>query len=114
MSSCIEIVKRVKDDVESGKPGDAELRVFDIGMVRHQICLRIESLRSLFGNQCFRLLDVLMSEEELSVQVTQVDGIEVYDMYLAISNLDQVLQQLAADSACANQQNPRLNMSASI
>lgn len=36
-------------------------------------------------NQSFGLFDVLMTEEELAVQVAEVDGIKVYDVYFAIT-----------------------------
>lgn len=36
-------------------------------------------------NQSFGLFDVFVTEEELAVQVAEVDGIKVHDVYFAIT-----------------------------
>jgi hypothetical protein len=51
---------------------------------------------------------VLMSEKELSVQVTEIDGVQVDDMDLAVAGEDEVLEQFATYATCANEQNARL------
>lgn len=55
--------------------------------------------------QSLRFLDMLVSEEELSVQVTEVDGIEVYDVDFTKAGEYEVLQQFTSNSSCANHQN---------
>jgi hypothetical protein len=53
------------------------------------ICNMIENARSTY--QCLGLLDVLMSEEELAIQVGEIDGIEVYNVDLAETGENNVL-----------------------
>ena len=49
MSSSIEIVERIEDEIESLEPVDIEFGVFDIGMMRFKFDVRIE-----FGGCFFR------------------------------------------------------------
>ena len=56
----------------------------------------------------FRLLDVFVSEEELAVEVAQVDGVEIDDVDLAEAGQSEVLEQFAADAACADEQDAGL------
>jgi len=51
-----------------------------------------------FPYQCFRLLDVLVAEQELAVEVAQVDGVEVDDVDFAKAGENEVLEQLAANA----------------
>jgi len=51
---------------------------------------------------------MFMAKEELPVQITEIDGIEIDDVYFAEACKDEILQQLAADAACADEKNPRL------
>ena len=48
---------------------------------------------------------MFMSEEELTVQVAQIDRIKVHDMYLAKAGEDQVLKELASNTARTDQKN---------
>jgi hypothetical protein len=50
MSTCIEIVEGVKDDVKLLKPRDAELRVLDVVVVGFDLDVGIELLRRFFRN----------------------------------------------------------------
>jgi hypothetical protein len=43
-----------------------------------------------------------MSEEELPVEITQVDGVEVDDVDLAEASQDEVLEQFAANASSAD------------
>lgn len=47
MSSCFQIVQRVEDHREAPKPADVELGILDVGMVSHQLHIRIEGMRRL-------------------------------------------------------------------
>lgn len=49
-----------------------------------------------------------MSEKELAVQVTQVDGVKVDNMDFAEARQDEVFEELASNAAGANQQHARL------
>lgn len=51
---------------------------------------------------------MFMTEEKLSVQVTEVNGIEVNDVYLAEPGQQEVFQQLASDAAGADEKNTGL------
>jgi hypothetical protein len=45
---------------------------------------------------------MLLSEEELTIQVAQVDRIKVDNVYLSEAGHDKILEQFTPDSACAN------------
>lgn len=45
---------------------------------------------------------MLLTEEELAVEVGQVDSVQIHDMYFAKAAEDQVLEQFAADAAGAD------------
>jgi hypothetical protein len=57
---------------------------------------------------------MLVSEEELSVQVTEIDGIEVHDVDFAKASKHEVFQQFASNSSCANHQNSCLGDGVSL
>lgn len=48
MASCIEIVKGIEDKFEALEPLYIELRIFDIGMVRFELDVRVELGGALF------------------------------------------------------------------
>lgn len=50
MPPSIEVVEGIENDLEVAKPRNAELGVFDVGMVRDDLDVWIESLCRLFGN----------------------------------------------------------------
>jgi len=49
-----------------------------------------------------------MSEEELAVEVGKINGIEIYDVNVAKTSGDQILQQLTSNSASAYDKDARL------
>jgi hypothetical protein len=53
---------------------------------------------------------VLVSEEELAIQIAQVDGVQVDDVDFAEAGQQQVLEQFAADPAGANEKDVRLEV----
>lgn len=55
-------------------------------------------------HQCFGFLDVLEAEEELAVQVGEIDGVQVDDVDVAEAGEEEVLEQLAADTAGADEE----------
>lgn len=59
--------------------------------------------------RCFGLLDVLIAEEKLAVEVAQVDGVEVNNVYLAESCEHQILEQLASDTSSSYHEHARLS-----
>lgn len=63
---------------------------------------RIKVLCESRRNERFRFLDICFSEEELSVQVGQVNGIEVDDLDVAESDEDEILEEFATDPAGAD------------
>lgn len=93
-----EIVQSIKNNVKRPKPRHVELRVFDVGVdginsdvgieCRCSMCRNLSISRSL-SVVCpqvsngpyhgFTLLHVLLSEEELAVEVRQVDSVKVQE-----------------------------------
>lgn len=126
--SGLEIVERIEDDIEVFEPSGVELRVFDVRMVRDDLDLGVEGLRSIFGNlstcqhcdtpetwvlrqetyQSLGLLDVLVSEEELTVEIAQVDGVQVDNVDLAVTGEHEVLEEFASDATSSDHQHARL------
>jgi hypothetical protein len=53
-----------------------------------------------------------MSEKELSVQVTEVNSVEIDNVNFAEAGKDEVFQKLAADTTSANQEDARLRIEA--
>jgi hypothetical protein len=51
---------------------------------------------------------MLVAEEELAIQVTEIDCIEIDDVNLAEAGEDEVFEQLAADAAGSNKEDARL------
>ena len=52
-------------------------------------------------HQGLGLLDVFVSEEKLSIQVTQVNGIKINNVDLAEPGHNEVFEELASDAAGA-------------
>ena len=53
---------------------------------------------------------MLVSEEELAIEIAQVNGVEVNHMDLAEAGADEVLEEFAADASSANHQHARLDI----
>lgn len=67
----------------------------------------------MIAHQSLRLLDMLLTKEELTVEVAEVDGVQINDVDLTEAGENKILQQLAANSSSADHQNARL-MNATI
>lgn len=52
---------------------------------------------------------MFVAEEKLTVQIAQIDGIEVNDMYFSKAGQQKVFEQLAADTAGTNKKHTRLS-----
>ena len=51
---------------------------------------------------------MFVSEEELAIEVAEVDGVEIDDVDLAEAGQGEVLEEFAADAACADEQDAGL------
>jgi hypothetical protein len=56
---------------------------------------------------------VFVSEEELTVEITQVDSIKIDNVNLSETGHDQVFEQFASNAAGANEERSRLKFSVS-
>lgn len=52
---------------------------------------------------------MLVSEEELSIQVAEIDSVEVNDMNLAKATENEVLKKLATNTSSSNHEHLRLS-----
>lgn len=62
----------------------------------------------MIAHQSFRFLDMLLTEEELTVEVAEVDSVQINNVDLTEASEDKILQKLAANSSGADHQNARL------
>ena len=62
----------------------------------------------MIAHQSFRLLYVLLTKEELTVEVAEVDSVQINDVDFTEAGKDEILQKLTANSASADHQNTRL------
>jgi hypothetical protein len=60
-------------------------------------------------DQCFGLLDMLMSKEELAIQVGEIDGVKVDDVDLAEACKHEVLEQLTSNASGTNHEHTGLS-----
>ena len=51
---------------------------------------------------------MFMTEEELSVEVAEIYGVEIDDVDFAKASEDEIFKQFAAYAACADHEHPRL------
>lgn len=58
--------------------------------------------------QSLRFLDVFMSEEKLTIEVAQIDGIKIDDMDLTKPCKDEVFEQLASNPTSTHHQHASL------
>ena len=56
----------------------------------------------------FGLLDMFMSEEELTVEIAQVDSVKINDVDVAEAGHDQIFEEFASYPASTNEENPSL------
>lgn len=104
----VEVIQGVKDDSKASEPRHVEVRFFDVCVMSHNFDIWVEFLGSLFGNERFGLFDMLLSEQELSVEIREVDRVQVDDVYLAEASEGEILQELTSDSSSANHEYSRL------
>lgn len=52
---------------------------------------------------------MLVSKQELPIQVAQVDRVEIDNVNFAEAGEEQVLEELTADPTCSDQQDARLS-----
>jgi len=83
MSPGINVVKRIEHNLEAREPLDAVLLVFDVSVVRDQFCPGVEFLSHLFRDLCLGLLDMLMSEEELTIEIAEIYRVKIDDVDFA-------------------------------
>lgn len=62
----------------------------------------------MIAHQSLGLLDMLLTKEELTVEVAEVDCVQINDVDLAEAGEDKILQKLAPNSSSADHQNARL------
>jgi hypothetical protein len=121
----VQIVQRVEHQLEVAKPADVELIILDVGVMRNDFDVGVELPSSLLCDldpplaplspapyrssyQSLGLLDVLMPEEELSVEIREVDRVEVDNVDFAKAGEGEVLEELASDATSSNHENAGL------
>ena len=111
MSSRVKVIESVEDKVKGLKPFDIEANIFDVCMVCFELDIGVEFAGSVLcdletvltqalldggdqetSDQCFWLLYMFISEEELSIEIAQVDGVEIDDVNFAEAGQDEILQ----------------------
>lgn len=104
MSSCVHVVECVEDNVEGREPFKIELLVFDVRMLGNEFDIGVELLGDFLCDNGFWFLDVFLSEEKLAIEVGEIDGVEVDNMYFAKASEDEVFEEFATDASGANQE----------
>jgi hypothetical protein len=64
--------------------------------------------------QCFRLLDMFVSEEKLTVQVGEIDGIQVDDMNFSETAENEIFEKFASDASSAHHEHASLRKTVSL
>jgi hypothetical protein len=59
----------------------------------------------LYPYQCLGSLDVFATEEKLSIEIAEVDRIQVHDVDFTEAGQDEVLEEFASDAASADHEN---------
>lgn len=75
MPPSIDIIQSVEYDIETRKPLHRIWFVLNICVIGYQFCIWPKLLSNLFCYQSLWFLDVFVSEEELTVEVAEIDGI---------------------------------------
>ena len=73
----VEVVQAVQDHREAAEEGDVELWALDVPVVRHDGSPGPEGQHRLARHPRLRLPDVVLSEQELPVQVAHLDRVQV-------------------------------------
>lgn len=105
---CLHIVQRVEHDIETAEPFHVEMRFFDVCMVGLYLDPWIELCRRVFGDKCFWLFYMLVSEEELSIEIAEINRVKIDDMDFAETEEGKVFEKLAADAASTDHQDTGL------
>lgn len=109
------IVQRAEHQIEPFHPLDIILAFFNVSVPRpdrHPLGIhvslplrarsRVKMPRKRRRHESLALLDISLSEKELSIQIRQVNRVEVDDLNVAETNEDEVLEQFAPDAAGAD------------
>ena len=105
MSSGIDVIQSIYDRIEASKPVDLEQGVSDdVAVDRLYFYIRVKSLDGFSSYYCFALPDVLLSEEELPVQVRHVDRVQIDHRELLATDEHQVLEELTSNTSSADDQ----------
>lgn len=92
MSSSLQVVESIVHQVEALVPRHGELGVGDdVGQVRSDVDMGVEFLGGGSGNHALGLLDVFVAKQKLSVEVGEVDGVQIKNGDLAKAQKHQVL-----------------------
>ena len=71
-------------------------------MIRFYLDVRVEHSHSICSTDALRLAHMLPLKQELSVQVTDINRIQVYHLNVDKPSQDKVLKQLAANATSSN------------
>ena len=64
----------------------------------------------MIAHQSLRLFYMLLTKKKLTIEVAEVDGVQINDMDFAEAGEDKILQEFTANSASADHQDARLVM----
>lgn len=103
MSSGIHIVERIEYEIEVGEPFQVELSVFNVCMMGDEFDVGIELLSNIFCDNGFWFFDMFLSEEELAIEIGKINSVKINYVDLPKASEDEVLEQLAAYTACADE-----------
>lgn len=109
MQRRTQIVKSIKDELKLTKESDGkELSILDIGPVRTDIQrnTREHVCDGLGGNASLALSDMVATEEELSVQVAQLDNVQVDHRDPTKATEHQVFKQLTSNAPSPHHKDP--------
>ena len=96
--SSSSVVQRIHDESELREEIHIVVRVEDRCVVRRDLSERVDEEDTLLGHFRLALPHVLPLEQELPVEVTHVDRVQVDHVDVQHSAQDQILHQLAADA----------------
>jgi hypothetical protein len=105
MSSGIDVIQSIYDRIEPSKPVDLEQGVGDdVAVDRFYFYIRVKSLDGFSSNNSFGLPDVFLPEQELSIQVGDVDRVQIDHRELLAADEHQVLEELTSNTSSADDQ----------
>ena len=77
MSSGINVVECVENQIELLEVRQVKLGVLDILVVADNRQIRVKALCSVASNDCFGLTNMFWAEQELAIQIGHIDGVQV-------------------------------------